>query len=133
VFLVDEDSRTNAKHVFNPDKLRAAGLDPDKQCLYIGDPAEIEDVFTDAQWAAAANQSWPRDDSDTQTWTAADFAGHRGSKFSKGILEMIRTNATVAPTGKPDMLVGLALSLEAATDVPQDLREKFALLVTLAK
>jgi ABC-type dipeptide/oligopeptide/nickel transport system ATPase component len=133
VFLVDEDSRTNAKHVFSPVKLRAAGLDPETQCLYIGDPAEIEEIFTDEQWAAAANQSWPRDDSDTQTWSAADFASHRGGKFSRDILEMIRTNATVAPTGKPDMLVGLALSLKSVNDVPQDLREKFAHLVKLAK
>jgi len=133
VFLVDEDSRQNARHVFSPAKLQAAGLDPATQCLYIGDPSEIEEVFTDEQWAAAANRSWPRDDNETRPWSAADFTGHRGGKFSKDILEMIRTEATTAPTGKPDMLVGLALSLKSAKDVPQDLREKFEHLVTLAK
>ena len=45
----------------------------------------------------------------------------------------IRTAATIAPTGKPDMLVGLALSLSAPDEVPQDLREKFASLIMLAK
>lgn len=135
VFLVDEDSQTNAKHVFSPHKLRAAGLDPEKQCLYLGDPAEIEDIFTDEQWAAAANESWPRADADTRTWCADDFTTHRGGKFSKDILEMVRigTDEATAPSGKPDMLVGLALSLKTPGDVPRDLREKFETLVSLAK
>jgi putative ATP-dependent endonuclease of OLD family len=133
VFLVDEDSRTNAKHVFSPAKLKAAGLDPDVQCLYVGDPAEIEDVFSDAQWAFAANESWPRTEEDARPWVAADFSQHRGGKFSKDILEMVRTSALVAPTGKPDMLVGLALSLKEAAEVPRDLREKFEQLVMLAE
>jgi putative ATP-dependent endonuclease of OLD family len=132
VFLVDEDSKANAKHVFSPDKLRAAGLDPGVQCLYLGDPDEIEDLFSDEQWAAAANRSWPRVDSETRTWCAADFTEHRSGKFSKTVLEMIRTNAITAPTGKPDMLVALALSLSDPEDVPRDLREKFDHLVKLA-
>lgn len=133
VFLVDEDSKANAKHVFSPDKLRAAGLDPDRQCLYVGDPDEIEDIFSDEQWAAAANRSWPRVDAETRLWCVADFKEHREGKFSKDVLEMIRTAAATAPTGKPDMLVALALSLEDAEDVPRDLREKFDELVSLAK
>lgn len=133
VFLVDEDSKANAKHVFSPDKLRSAGLDPNTQCMYVGDPAEIEEIFSDEQWATAANRSWPRVDSESRTWSATDFAEHRGGKFSKTVLEMVRTNATTAPTGKPDMLVGLALSLSNAEDVPQDLRGKFDDLVKLAK
>ena len=135
VFLVDEDSKANAKHVFSPQKLRSAGLDPDRQCLYVGDPAEIEEVFTDDQWARAANQSWPRPAPEQQAWLASDFAKHRGGKFSKAVLEMIRigTEETTAPTGKPDMLVGLALSLADPTDVPRDLQEKFQRLIELAK
>ncbi len=133
VFLVDEDSKANSRHVFSPDKLRAAGLDPDRQCLYVGDPNEIEDVFSDEQWAAAANRSWPRVDAETRLWSIADFKEHREGKFSKDVLEMIRTAAATAPTGKPDMLVALALSLEDADDVPRDLREKFDVLVSLAK
>lgn len=133
VFLVDEDSKANAKHVFSPSKLRSAGLDPDRQCLYVGDPDEIEDIFSDEQWAAAANRSWPRVDAETRLWCAVDFKEHREGKFSKSVLEMIRTYATTSPTGKPDMLVALALSLEAVEDVPRDLREKFDKLVSLAK
>ena len=133
VFLVDEDSKANAKHVFSPQKLLNAGLDPEKQCMYLGDPDEIEDIFSDEQWATAANRSWPRVDADTRTWSATDFADHRGGKFSKLVLEMVRTGASAAPTGKPDMLVGLALSLKSAEDVPRDLREKFDILVSAAK
>jgi putative ATP-dependent endonuclease of OLD family len=133
VFLVDEDSKTNAKHVFSPQKLINAGLDPERQCMYLGDPDEIEDIFSDEQWATAANRSWPRVDAETRIWSATDFTDHRGGKFSKLVLEMIRTEASSAPTGKPDMLVGLALSLNSAEDVPRDLREKFDSLISQAK
>jgi putative ATP-dependent endonuclease of OLD family len=133
VFLVDEDSKSNAKHVFSPDKLRSAGLDPDRQCLYLGDPNEIEDLFSDEQWSAAANRSWPRLDAETRTWSPTDFKEHRNGKFSKAVLEMIRTAALTAPTGKPDMLITLALSFGDRADVPQDLREKFELLIKLAR
>lgn len=135
VFLVDEDSRTNAKHVFSPNKLRRAGLDPERQCFYLGDPAEIEEIFSDEQWAAAANDSWPRADAPTRTWMADDFNAHRVGKFSQDILQMVRTGTdeATAPSGKPDMLVGLALSLKTSDDVPLDLRDKFDALVSLAK
>ncbi|MCQ1948109.1 AAA family ATPase [Arthrobacter sp. zg-Y1116] len=131
VFLVDEDSKANAKHVFHPDKLRNAGLDPNLQCFYVGDPNEIEDIFSDEQWSTAANLYWPR--VDERLWCPADFKEHRDGKFSKCVLEMIRTHATPAPTGKPDMLVALALSLKEPEDVPRDLRQKFDRLVNLAK
>ena len=133
VFLVDEDSKANARHVFSPGKLRSAGLDPDRQCFYLGDPNEIEEIFSDEQWAEAANRFWPRVDAETRIWCATDFKDHRDGKFSKYVLEMIRTDATTAPTGKPDMLVALALSLENPEDVPRDLREKFEILISLAK
>lgn len=132
VFLVDEDSKRNSKHVFSPSKLKAAGLNPDTQCLYLGDPDEIEDIFTDEQWANVANQSWPRVSDKDLKWSSPDFSQHRSDKFSKLVLEMIRTDASAAPSGKPDMLIALALSLQSAEDVPTDLREKFDMLVKLA-
>lgn len=132
-FLVDEDSKTNSKHVFSPDKLRSAGLDPDRQCLYVGDPNEVEEIFTDEQWAAAANAKWPRSESGS-TWSSEHFAHHRGpgKKFSKDVLEMVRTESANGPSGKPAMLVGLALSLSKPDDVPRDLREKFDRLIDQA-
>ncbi|WP_417234846.1 ATP-dependent nuclease [Arthrobacter sp.] len=134
VFLVDADSTQNAKHIFSEPKLLAAGLDPQTQCLYIGDPNEIEDVFTDDQWVAAANDIWPRtpNGSGPVPWTAVDFAQHRTGKFSQAVLDMVRTNAPNAPSGKPEMLASLALSLKRATDVPRDLSEKFEKLIELA-
>lgn len=132
VFLVDEDSKANSKHVFGPDKLRSVGLDPNRQCLYLGDPNEIEEIFTDEQWAAAANASWVRTTGDCSPWTPEEFRAHRGGKYSKDILDMIRLESEEAPAGKPDMLVGLALNLKCAEDVPVDLREKFQRLVDFA-
>lgn len=132
VFLVDEDSKTNSKHVFGPDKLRSVGLDPNKQCFYVGDPNEIEEVFTDEQWAEAANVSWARTVDDCSPWTPDRFRAHRGGKFSNDILDMVRSESEKAPSGKPDMLVGLVLNLRNAEDVPVDLREKFQRLVELS-
>lgn len=134
-FLVDEDSKTNAKHVFGPTKLVSSGFDPDAQCFYIGHPNEIEDTFTDAQWADAANKLWPRCDIETErVWLPEDFSAHRGpgKKFSGSILQMVRTESMTGPSGKPEMLVGLALSLSKPSDVPQDLREKFERLMDQA-
>ena len=134
-FLVDEDSKQNAKHVFSPTKLSSSGFDPDGQCLYLGDPNEIEEIFTDAQWAHVANEQWPRCDAEAgRKWLPEDFGAHRepGKKFSGGILEMVRTCSTVGPSGKPEMLVGLALSLAKPSDVPRDLVEKFHQLVAQA-
>lgn len=134
-FLVDEDSRTQAKHIFNEARLGKAGLDPDLHCLWLGDPNEIEDVFSDEQWAAAANASWPRDNPDEPSalWEAADFAAHRSGKFSSSILDMVRTASSAAPSGKPEMLLTLSLSLSDPSEVPVALKSKFALLVERAK
>ena len=134
-FLVDEDSKRNAKHVFSPTKLSRSGFDPDQQCFYLGDPNEIEDIFTDVQWAHAANSLWPHLDAGTgRKWEPADFSAFRGpqKKFSRDILQMVKTGSPDGPSGKPDMLVGMALSLSESGDVPKDLREKFAELVAQA-
>lgn len=135
VFLVDEDSRTGAKHIFNDEKLRAAGLDPNQHCLYIGDPMEIEDVFSDEQWALTANTIWPRDGDGepSETWAAADFSAHRGTKFSKGILEMIQRGSTRAPSGKPAMLGDLALDLQRPDQIPAALVDRFNELMKRAQ
>lgn len=134
-FLVDADSVNNAKHVFSPKKLSRSGFNPDEQCLYLGDPDEIEDIFTDEQWARAANARWSHLDAESgREWLPGDFGAHRGhgKKFSDGILQMVKSSSAAGPSGKPDMLVGMALSLSKADDVPPDLLEKFELLVTQA-
>lgn len=98
----------------------------------MGDPNEIEEIFTDEQWAMAANASWARTVDNCSPWMPENFRAHRGGKFSKDILDMVRSESEAAPAGKPDMLVGLALSLRCAEDVPADLREKFERLINLS-
>ena len=135
-FVVDADSKTTAKHVFSADRLRKAGLDPDVHCLYIGDPNEIEDVFSNDQWAAAANALWPRDNDDASStvWSADDFAALRTSKkFSSDLLNLLRTDSTRAPKGKPDMLLSLVLRLKTKEDVPDPLIDVFEQLTQRAR
>lgn len=134
MFLVDRDSRTNAKHVFSDSKLRKEGLDPEKHSHYIGDKNEIEDVFSDAQWAAAANTLWPRDGEQetSNEWTAADFAAHREGKFSSQVLDMLQRGSTSGPSGKPDALRDLALTLREPSEVPADLVTAFEEMIKRA-
>lgn len=135
-FLVDSDSKTTAKHVFSDERLRKVGLDPDTHCLYIGDPNEIEDVFSDHQWADAANDLWPRDGEDATStiWSSDDFAALRSSKkFSGDILSMLRPDSSMAPKGKPDMLLSLVLRLKTTADVPAALLDVFDQLMMRAK
>lgn len=117
-FVVDADSLKNSK-IFSADSLGRHGLDVGKHCLYVGEPNEIEDIFGDELWVKAANQLWPRIDG--APWTAERFATHRSGKFSKTVLEMLRTEASQAPGGKPEMLAQLALTITDPDDVPESL------------
>lgn len=134
-FLVDADSRTGAKHIFNDDRLIACGLDPNTHCLYVGEPNEIEDVFSDELWAEAANRNWPRDGDDqpSATWLPEDFTAHRDGKFSKLVEEMLRRGSTSGPSGKPEMLATLALGLRSRDQVPAILTDRFEKLIERAK
>ncbi|MEU0254742.1 hypothetical protein ABZ299_20025 [Streptomyces sp. NPDC006184] len=88
MLTVDADSRTNKQ--FRTEKLIKAGLDLPTQVTYVGEAEgynELEELFTDAQWATAANAHWPRPEG--TLWTAEDFTAHRGGKFSARILAMI--------------------------------------------
>ncbi|WP_327700493.1 hypothetical protein [Streptomyces decoyicus] len=133
MLMIDADSRSNK--LLKDERLRRAGLDLDTQVTYVGEGEgfnELEELFTDAQWATAANARWPRPA--PQTWTADDFTAHRGGrKFSGDILRMIKEQAADdSPSGKPAMVYGLATTLTAAQDVPQQLRDVFAQLQKLA-
>ncbi|WP_166649695.1 MULTISPECIES: SAP domain-containing protein [unclassified Rathayibacter] len=136
-FLVDTDSKTVAKHVFSDERLMKSGLHPSKHCLYVGDPNEIEDVFSDAQWVTAANDLWIRDGDDvpSDTWSEADFASHRGvgKKFSTDVLRMVQRGSSGAPKGKPDMLLSLVLRLKTKDEVPAALIEVFEELMRRAQ
>jgi hypothetical protein len=132
MLMVDADSRTN-KH-FKTERLIRTGLDLATQVTYVGEADgfnELEELFTDPQWAVAANTHWPRPDG--KEWTAEDFTAHRGSKFSGRVLAMIKEGAEqTSPDGKDDMLYSLVTTLTRAEDVPSQLRDAFRDIQALA-
>ncbi|MFD9721168.1 ATP-dependent endonuclease [Streptomyces sp. NPDC059076] len=133
MLMVDADSRTNK--LFKDERLRRFGLNPATHVSYVGEAEgynELEELFSDKQWANAANTRWPR--SAPLTWNTEDFAAHRDSKkFSARILDMIQNQADeYSPKGKPAMVYGLVTTLSTPEDVPQQLRDIFAQLQDLA-
>ncbi|MFH8978980.1 hypothetical protein [Streptomyces sp. NPDC017890] len=132
MLMVDADSRIN-KH-FKTEKLIKAGLDLTKQVAYVGESEgynELEELFSDLQWAAAANAHWPCPQG--QLWSADDFTEHRGGKFSERILYMIKQRAAESsPNGKADMLYALVSMLTTPEEVPQQLRDIFTEVQALA-
>jgi putative ATP-dependent endonuclease of OLD family len=130
VFVVDEDSRSNSRHVFSDEKLARRGLDPNRHAIYIGEPRELEELFDDSLWCRAANQSWPR--TDGREWAPEDFTQHRESKFSSEVLEMAKVASETGPSSKPDAMITLALSLTTLDEVPEPLRVIFDELVKRA-
>lgn len=124
-FIVDTDATQLPKSPFNPEKLRARGIDPDT-CELVGEN-ELEDVFTDQQWANVANAEWPRNEG---TWSPEDIAALRGDgKFSSALLTLIREGSDSGPASKPELVSTLALSLRRPEEVPRELRDIFARLL----
>jgi putative ATP-dependent endonuclease of OLD family len=96
----------------------------DADCLFLGDPNELEDVFSDSQWADTMNAAWPRDD--TVQWTPQDVGDLRADgKFSKSLHSLIRRLSTSAPGKKEDMVVELSRRLRTPSDVPPALVKTF--------
>ncbi len=94
------------------------------------DARELEALFGDETWAATANSAWPRGDG--TPWTAAHFRAKRGKKFSTDVLNMVKEGASVAPSGKPDMLFEVVARLDEPSAVPEELRNAFSRLRALA-
>lgn len=125
IFLLDHDSVTNGstKKMFAPHKLRSYGV-KDSQVHYVGGPDELEELYTDAQWADTASELWPR--TDGRQWECADVAVLRDSgKFSDNLKNAFRENSEDAPSSKQDMNLGLVLRLKEPDEVPEDLRRQF--------
>lgn len=128
-FVVDRDSLENSKRIFRPDKLKEVGF-TDAQINFVGD-TELEDLFSDDQWCDTANDKWPRNDA--SDWTPGHFSALReAGKFSERLLDMLRTDSDQGPRSKPEVTVTLAIRLDAADEVPQELRDLFERLVELA-
>jgi ABC-type dipeptide/oligopeptide/nickel transport system ATPase subunit len=127
LFIVDRDSAAHRK--FSPDKLKGLGV-RDDQMFLVGNPDEIEDLFTDEQWAEVANAEWPREDSDS--WVPSQFSALRQSgKFSSQLHELIKQWAAEWPTSKASLLPALAERLRAKDDVPKELAEIFGELIRI--
>lgn len=129
--IVDEDTFTNptSKKDWSKKKLASYGI-PEDAILRVGDPNELEDVFTDEQWAACSDAHWPR--SDTQPWTPSQFADLRkvGTKFSNALLDLLRLESEEAPSGKTKLVATLAADLTGPEDLPADLRTKLQALLS---
>jgi putative ATP-dependent endonuclease of OLD family len=120
-FIVDRDS--TKKSIFHPAKLRDAGIGEDRMYL-LGSPNEIEDLFTDEQWAGVAQARWPRDDG--ASWTTAEIGALRSSqKFSEALHDLVRGMSSVAPRSKAALLPALAEQLQDRAEVPPDLLAVF--------
>jgi hypothetical protein len=125
VFIVDADSagNTGSSKQFNMEKLRSHGIQ-DHQVHFIGAPNELEELYSDDQWADTANAEWPRQDG--RPWVAHDVAALRGGgKFSDKLKKLIWMSAHKGPASKQEMNMKLVLRLRTADEVPEQLREKF--------
>lgn len=131
VFLVDADTMRDKQKSFNIDRLGKQGF-TEADCLFIGDPNELEDVFSDRQWADTMNAAWPRDDA--QQWTTQDISSLRISgKFSKSLHGMLRQHSSNAPGSKEDMVVELTHRLRKPSDVPAALVKSFEDAIKVAR
>lgn len=130
-FIIDKDSSRDqsTRHIFTEEKLRAVGIDENQMHL-LGDPDELEDLFSDEQWAATANEEWPRNDD--REWSPEDFASLRADKFSKELLEMVRVNSDHGPSAKQECMVTLAGRLDDPDEIPDQLRDVFEHLMEQA-
>lgn len=105
MFLVDGDSIRDKEKEFSLNRLEKYGF-TEKDCLFLGDPNELEDVFSDDQWADTMNAEWPR--KDEQQWTPADVADlRRTGKFSKSLHTLLFQHSQQAPRKKESMVVEL--------------------------
>lgn len=130
-FIVDEDSSRHSekKKVFDPAKLKGQGF-ADDQIHFVGSE-ELEDCFTDEQWATTANKHWPKSSGDS--WIAADIESCRSSgKFSKNLHAKVRQATDEDVPKKRELLPDLVLSLTGPDDVPVELRSIFESLRKLA-
>jgi putative ATP-dependent endonuclease of the OLD family len=128
VFIVDKDSA--GKKVFSLEKLHAYGV-KDEQIHFVGAPNELEELYTDQQWADTANGEWPR--TDGRSWTVDDVGVLRvGGKFSDSLKKALWEEAKIGPSSKQEMNMKLVHRLKTADEVPEQLREKFQAVARLA-
>lgn len=96
----------------------------------IGAPNELEELYTDQQWADTANAEWPR--TDGRVWTADEITALRGqSNFSDRLKKIIWEDAKKGPS-KQEMNMKLVHRLHTVNEVPEQLRTTFTAVAHLA-
>lgn len=129
VFILDKDSAT--KKMFSRDRLRLHGI-TERQVHYVGAPNELEELYSDDQWASTANALWPRKDG--RSWSSQDIASARDcGKFSDKLKSLIWQDGEQAPSSKQEMNMGLVLRLRSSDEVPKQLRTEFEAVASLAR
>jgi hypothetical protein len=132
-FLVDKDSTSNreTRKLFAVAKLQSYGFSED-QIHYVGDPTELEELFSDERWCTTANLHWPKGDG--LQWDPQEIHALRGGpKFSTALLELFKVGSETGPSSKPEMMSTLAASSRGQGEVPDQLREIFRVLTELAQ
>ncbi|MFC8042514.1 ATP-dependent endonuclease [Nocardia sp. NPDC057353] len=134
LLMIDADSENNTR-IFGKSNLSVHfGPDRDTIVKMVGQRSrvrELEELFDDELWARTANEVWRRDDG--TDWTPAQFAACRTEKkFSGAVEQLLRTESTQHPSGKPAMLLAVASELKHAGEVPEELRDIFSELRQLA-
>lgn len=124
--IVDKDSLHNQPKIFNLEVLENHGVTTG-HISYIGNPNELEELFTDEQWAAAATTSWPRTDSGP--WKPQHFKALRGNGKFSDKLTSILTAESGQLVSKPRLVARLADNLSSRDGVPKDLLQAFDKLV----
>ncbi|MUK02815.1 AAA family ATPase [Vibrio cholerae] len=127
IMAIDNDSLGLKQ--FSKQNLIKHGLTQEDHLITIG-KKEFEDLFPDSQWAACANANWPR--ADGVPWEESHFSAHREKKFSSDVEKMLRAEGSIDISGKPDIMVAMALSLKSKEDIPSRLMDIFDQFVDLA-
>ena len=124
--IVDKDSLNNQPKIFREESLEKHGVAA-QDISYVGNPNELEELFTDQQWASAAAIYWPR--SDGSVWEPEQFQALRGNgKFSDKLTTMLKAESAER-ISKPRLVARLADSLASRDKVPKDLVDAFDKLV----
>jgi putative ATP-dependent endonuclease of the OLD family len=123
--LVDNDTFKNpaSRRAWSDKKLGQYGITADR-IFRLGNPAELEDLFSDDQWSSCANRHWARDCGDG--WTNASFAQLRapaGAKFSDRLYRIVREESTEAPSSKAELLATLVGDMADRDEIPDALRK----------
>ena len=132
-FMVDADTERDrsTRKLFTPSRLQKYGFKKD-HIYYVGNPSDIEDLFSDEMWASVANKEWPRDNG--TPWLADDFSGlrHTEKSFGSQLEALVRPESSRAPNGKPGYLLAISENVETRDQVPDQLCDIFHDLLQVA-